>query len=278
MGSAAARLFLSAGFSVEGWTRGGTLPGVLPNVVCRAVDLGDATQVEAAPGSFDVVVQAASTRGGEVEDYRRLYLEGARNLKARFPSSAFIFVSSSSVYAQTGGEWVDETSPAAPTHERGEILRAAEDLVLDGGGSVARFAGVYGPGRSVLLRRVLENGAPSDPQPDRYVNQIHREDAAAAVVALADRGTGGQGIWNVVDDEPLLLSECYRWLAARLGRQLRSDATSPRSGKRGDSNKRVKNEKLRAIGWKPAFRSFKEGVGQSLFRTLPSLDSGNLRV
>jgi len=263
VGTAAARVFVAQGFEVEGWTRSGALPEKTPGVSSRAIDLCDRKRVEAAEGDFDVVIHAASTRGGDVDDYRCLYFDGAQNLKERFPSSKLIFVSSTSVYSQTGGEWVDENSAANPAHERGRILRAAEDAVLESRGCVARFAGVYGPGRSVLLRRVQNNEAPKNPQPDRYVNQVHRNDAAFALVALAEKGTAG--IWNVVDDQPLLLSECYRWLAGRLNRELCEEPVSDPPRKRGESNKRVRNEKLHRAGWNPAYPSFKEGAERTFF-------------
>ncbi len=268
VGIAAARLFLARKIGVEAWTRSGTLPEAMPDVICRGVDLGDWKQVEATKGEFDFVVHSASTRGGDADDYRRLYFEGARNLKRRFRSSTFIFVSSTSVYAQRDGEWVDENSPADPIHERGKILRAAEDFVVGADGCVARFAGVYGPGRSVLLRRVLDNEVPRNSQSDRYINQIHRDDAASALLALAENGKAGQGIWNVADDQPLLLSECYRWLGERLQRELRETERLPAAGKRGNSNKRIKNGKLRGIGWNPTFPSFKEGAERTLLSSL----------
>ncbi len=269
VGTAAARLFLAAGCAVEGWTRSGKLPEDSGDVASRAVDFADEARIKTAPGNFDVVIHAASTRGGDAPAYRRLYLDGIQNLRAQFPSARFIFVSSTSVYAQNSGEWVDEQSPAVPAHERGEILRKAEEVALSAGGSVARFAGIYGPGRSVLLSRVLENTAPRDLQPDRFVNQVHRDDAAAALCLLAVKGDLARGIWNVADDHPLLLSECYRWLAAQLKRELGSAAPALAAGrKRGNSNKRVKNSKLRGLGWVPEFPSFKEGAERTI---LPSL-------
>ena len=64
----------------------------------------------------------------------------------------FVFCSSTSVYGQTDGACVTEESPATPGRETGCILRETEDLVLQRTGTVARLAGIYGPGRSVLLR------------------------------------------------------------------------------------------------------------------------------
>lgn len=269
VGAAAAELFQEAGWEVEGWTRTG--PGALeapPGYDLRAIDLSDERQVRAAPGTFDLVIQAASTRGGGAAAYRHLYLEGARHLLERFTGAAFLFVSSTSVYGQRTGEWVTEASRAEPEHETGHILRATEDLVLERGGTVARFAGIYGPGRSALLRRVLRSEAVVNPGDDRFVNQVHRADAASALYRL-----GGDaamvGIYNVVDDLPLPLSECYRWLAERLQRTIPSSGLAPAAHKRGNTNKRVSNARIRGAGWAPRFPSFMEGMEKSV---LPGMD------
>ncbi len=263
LGTATAKLFLRAGYAVEGWTRSGTSDWeTAPAFEIRAVDVSAADAVMRAEGEFDVVIHCASTRGGDAADYEQVYGKGVENLRRRFSRAQLIFVSSTSVYPQRNGEWVDEASPAEPTHERGKILRAAEELVLGNSGSVARLGGIYGPDRSALLRRVLNGEAAIDLTSDRFVNQVHRDDAAEALLKLADLKSERR-IRNVVDNEPLLLRDCYRWLAERLHRPLVMGA-SPRPRKRGDSNKRVSNALLRSDGWEPQYPSFKEGMERSV--------------
>jgi nucleoside-diphosphate-sugar epimerase len=250
---------LEDGWSVEGWTRSGSPTA---GIKVHAVDLSEPDAVMRTEGDFDVVIHSASKRGGDAADYARVYRSGMENLLKRFSTSQFIFISSTSVYGQRDGEWVDETSPANPEHERGKILRAAEDLVLARSGRVARLAGIYGPGRSALLRRVLGNEAALDEATDRFVNQVHRDDAASALLKIA-QANGMTGIWNVADNEPLLLSDCYRWLAQKLNHALsESGPKTPR--KRGNSNKRVLNARLRNDGWVPQYPSFKEGMERSI--------------
>src|SRR5207237_624948 len=146
-----------------------------------AVDISNDNQVSAQTGNFDSVIHCASTRGGDADSYRRVYLNGVANLLRRFNGSRILFTSSTSVYAQTKGEVVTEESDAAPTHETGKILRAAEDLVLAQRGLIIRLGGIYGPGRSALLRKFLNSDAALDSENDRFVNQIHRDDAASAI-------------------------------------------------------------------------------------------------
>ncbi len=267
VGAATARLFQGAGWSVEGWTRSGQAelePGDTGRI--RAVDLGDRNQVRAAPGTFDVVIHSASSGGGGADSYRDVYLKGARHLCERFAEALIIFVSSTSVYAQRAGEWVTEESPAQPEHETGRILREAENVTLEHGGAVARLAGLYGPGRSALVQRTMRREAVIDPRQDRFVNQLHRDDAAAALFFLGHKPDAVRGqIYNVADDQPFRLSECYRWLAEKLDRPSPPLAeVSSSSRKRGDSNKRVRNTKLREAGWAPAYPSFIEGMEKSV--------------
>jgi nucleoside-diphosphate-sugar epimerase len=269
LGQATADLLLVRGWEVEGWTKSAEAAQNLafkPYSV-RAVDISDASQVSTCTGQFDAVIHCASTRGGDVDLYRQVYLEGLRNLLNRFGGSSILFVSSTSVYAQTGGEWATEESPAEPKHATGKILREAEQLALEHNAIVARLAGIYGPGRSHLLKSFLAGEALIDPENDRFTNQTHRDDAAAAVVLLLEQPSARREIFNVVDDEPILRSECYRWLAEKLNRPSASIARSTSTGKRGRGNKLVSNAKLRSLGWVPRYPTFVDGMEKSV---LPS--------
>ena len=266
LGQATADVFETAGWEVEGWTNSSKSARELSAKHYRvdALDISNARQVATRPGNFDAVIHCASTRGGDVDLYRSVYLIGARNLLDRFPEAKILFTSSTSVYAQSNGEWVTEESPAEPNQETGKILREAEQLVLARDGNVARLGGIYGPGRSFLLKRFLGGEAIVDPERDRFVNQIHRDDAAAALFLLVCRQSPGGGIYNVVDDRPILQSECYRWLAERLNRPAPPFGRSASKRKRGESNKRVSNAKLRTLAWVPRYSTFAKAMGKSI--------------
>ena len=266
LGQAVAELFLADAWEVEGWTKSADSAQPLSTkpYPVHAVDISREDQVRAQTGNFDAVIHCASTRGGDVDSYRRVYFDGAQNLLKRFGGSQILFTNSTSVYAQNDGDLVTEESPAEPKHETGIILREAEDLVLRNRGIVIRLGGIYGPGRSALLKKFLSGDAILDPESDRFVNQIHRDDAAAAIQLLVKRQESAGEIYNVVDDQPILLSECYRWLARTLNRPLPAAGRSKSKRKRGDSNKRVSNAKLRAIGWTPRYPNFAQGMEKSV--------------
>ena len=223
-------------------------------------DISDRVSVEAraALGPFDAIVHCASSGRGGAEEYRRVYLEGARNLSAVFAPAPLLFTSSTSVYAQTDGEWVTEESSADPARETGRLLRETEEFVVAQNGIVARLAGIYGPGRSVLLRKFFDGTAMIEGDGAKWINQAHRDDIASAIVHLVEARAGG--IFNVNDDQPLAQRELYGWLAERFAQPLPRSGPIDLNRKRGWTNKQVSNAKLRALGWVPHFPSFFDAV------------------
>src|SRR4051812_38833846 len=221
VGEATADLFHSAGWNVEGWVRSQDSAARLSAKPYRVglVDISQRDEIAEQTEAFDVVIHCASSRGGDAEAYRQIYLNGARHLLENFRKAKILFTSSTSVYAQRDGSWVTEESETKPLRETSRILLEVEKLILEKGGIIARLAGIYGPRRSALLSKFLNATATIDPNNDRFVNQVHRDDIASALFLLLTRKaqTSAQ-IYNVVDDEPLLQSECYRWLAQRLNR------------------------------------------------------------
>src|SRR4029450_5130297 len=236
VGQATADLFHAAGWDAEGWTASEKSAAALsakPYPICQ-VDISNRDQVAERPGIFDAVVHCASSRGGGLESYRQIYLNGARNLLNRFKK--MLLTSGTSVYAQREGSWVTEESEPKPVRETGQVLLETEKMVLGRDGTVVRPAGIYGPGRSALLSKFLAGTAIIDPKNDRFVNQVHRDDIASAIFFLLTRETQRTQIYNVVDDRPMLRTECYRWLAQRLNRPLPPIGKSMGPRKRGDSN------------------------------------------
>lgn len=231
-----------------------------PVVAC---DISDAAHVEKALGRWyglDAVVHCASSgRGGE-DAYRAVYLRGAQNLGGGLCARHVVFTSSTSVYAQTDGGWVNEESAAEPDRETGRILRQTEDWVLGHGGAVARLAGIYGPGRSVLLRKFFSGEARIEGDGRRWINQVHRDDAASALAFLAGRRI--PGVFNVGDDFPVSQKDLYESLAQKFRCPVPAEAEVNLNRKRGWTHKRVSNQKLRNAGWSPAYPSFFEAVEQ----------------
>ena len=270
VGRATADLFHAASWDAEGWTASKKSAAALstrPYPVYQ-VDISNRDQVAEHPGTFDAVIHCASSRGGGVESYRQIYLNGVRNLLDRFARTKMLFTSSTSVYAQRDGSWVTEESETKPACETGGVLLETEKLVLDRRGTVARLSGIYGPGRSALLSKFLAGTAIIDPEKDRYVNQVHRDDIASALFVLVSGEWQQRQIYNVVDNQPMLQSDCYRWLAERLNRPLPPIRALTEQPKRGGTNKRVSNAKLRSLRWTLQYPTLADGMEKSI---LPGL-------
>ena len=206
-----------------------------------------------------LAIYAVSSGGGTAADYAAVYRDGLRRVIESWHPQKLIFVSSTSVYAQEDGSWASEDSPTLPEREPARILLEAEHIALNTGGIVARFSGLYGPGRSLLLRKFLAHEAVVETGIPRYLNHIHRDDGATALLQLAESGVPGS-IYNVSDDTPATQPEVIRWIADFLDRPLPPEGASPISRKRSNSSKRISNTKLRALGWKPLYPSYKDAL------------------
>jgi nucleoside-diphosphate-sugar epimerase len=270
VGEATADLFHSVGWNVEGWVHSKESAArlSLKPYSIHSIDISQRGAVAKGAGAFDAMIQCASSRGGDVEAYRQIYLNGARHLVETFPNAKILFTSSTSVYAQRDGSWVTEESETKPLRETSRILLEVEKLILENGGIVTRLAGIYGPQRSALLGKFLNGTATIDPNDDRFVNQVHRDDIALALFLLLNREVQESAqIYNIVDDQPLLQSACYGWLAQRLNRPLPPIRKSEQPRKRGNTNKRVSNAKLNQLGWTPHYPTFGDAMEKSI---LPS--------
>jgi nucleoside-diphosphate-sugar epimerase len=185
------------------------------------------------------------------------------------------FTSSTVVYAQSAGEWVDEASPTEPVHFAGTRMLEAERLLLRAPfpATVLRLGGIYGPGRIGLIERIRRGEVVCAPGPPVYTNRIHRDDCAGVLRHLMIV-PGAERIYIGVDHEPAEECTVARWLAARLGapaprgvlgadRGVRRHRGPPRPRRRA-GNKRCRNAKLLGTGYVFRYPTFREGYGALL--------------
>jgi nucleoside-diphosphate-sugar epimerase len=206
------------------------------------------------PRDFDWVINCAASGGGSANEYRQLYLEGNRNLNtwlADRPPRKFVYTSSTSVYAQNDGSLVTEQSPTQPEAPTARVLVETEALLLAAARNqfpavILRAAGIYGPGRGHAFKQFLRGDARIEGDGSRYLNMIHREDLTGVILAALERGRPGE-IYNAVDNEPVSQAVFFGWLAAELKRPVPPTVAGEEElwRKRGVTNKRVSNAKLR---------------------------------
>ncbi len=264
LGSALAERLVSDGHDVWGLRR---RPALLPaGVQPLAADLGAPHSLKELPEALDLIFYMVSPGGPDDPHYRGAFVDGVRALQEalarqrRRPRRLF-FVSSTAVYGQQDGEWVDEKSPAEPLHHSGRRLLEGEELVRAGPipACVVRLGGIYGPRRSGLVDRVRTGRARHRKSPPQWTNRIHRDDAAGALRHLISLKRP-EPVYLGVDCEPCTDRVVLEWLAGVLGapppRAAADDELPERSTR---ANKRCRNQRLLASGYQFAYPTFREG-------------------
>jgi nucleoside-diphosphate-sugar epimerase len=266
-----------------------------------AADVTDPDSLTALPDA-DAVVFAASSGGRGADAARRVYVEGLEHTISEYakrdePPERLVYTSSTGVYGDHSGDWVDESTPLDPQTEKTDVLAEAERVALETtaehgiDGTVARFAGLYGPDRYRLTRYL------DGPVTAGYLNMVHRDDAAGAVrffltgeessaqesraqesraqessrddptTELADIARGE--IVLVVDDEPVEKWTFADWLADECGVERPEKRTKEERLAAGDlsaaaerrilTSKRCRNDYLHDLGYEFAYPTFREG-------------------
>ncbi|MFB6218695.1 MAG: SDR family NAD(P)-dependent oxidoreductase, partial [Halobacteriaceae archaeon] len=172
--------------------------------------------------------------------------------------------SSTGVYGDHGGDWVDEETPVAATTPKTEVLVEAERVARESGldATVVRFAGLYGPGR-YRLERYLDG-----PVVEGYLNMLHRDDAAG-VLRFVLEADPGDAVLLAADDEPAWKPEFAAWLAEQCGVEPpRAESVDERAAREGLSaaarrrlrtQKRCSNARLHELGYEFAYPTYREG-------------------
>lgn len=221
-------------------------------------DVLDPASLRSLPTASTVLYAVGMDRSAG-KSMRDVYVGGLGNvLDALPPGGRFVYVSSTSVYAQTGGEWVTEDSATEPTEEAGRVVLETEQLLRSRrpDAIVLRFAGIYGPDR-LLRRQPILKGEPLVGDPEKWLNLVHVEDGADAVLAAEEFGESGE-TYNVADDEPMTRRAFYTLLAELLNAP--PAAFDPRP-EPGAANRRVSNRAARErLKWAPRYPSYREGL------------------
>ncbi|HAS51203.1 MAG TPA: NAD(P)-dependent oxidoreductase [Gammaproteobacteria bacterium] len=278
IGTTLGRALTRAGHEVWGLKRH---PADLPAPIQPlAADLTDPATLCALPPELDAIIYSAAAAGFSEAHYQAAYSDGVRNVlnalrQAGQHPQRLLFTSSTSVYAQHQGEWVDEDSPAEADGFSGRCIREGEQLMWDSGwpAIVVRFGGIYGPGRTRLIDSVREGSAVCSNSPPIYTNRIHRDDCARVLEHLLQYPEP-QPLYLAVDDDPAPLNDVLNGLADQLGvprppvveqSPLKPGAETRRDpATRMRASKRCCNARLRASGFQFRYPSYREGYAELL--------------
>jgi nucleoside-diphosphate-sugar epimerase len=247
-----------AGAEVHGLRRH---PRHLPaGITPLAADLlADPDLSDRLPPGLDQVYYILTPQTTDDAGYKAAFVTGLTRLLEALSASGnararVIFVSSTGVYGQDQGEWVDEASVTEPTRFSGRRLLEAETCLRrhPGVSVVVRFAGIYGPERDSLVRRV-RSGRPCTEPPPRYTNRIHEDDCIGVLTHVGQLAAPAP-LYIGVDDAPCTQCEVMDWLASALGQQ------PPRRTPGGtQSGRRCLNQRLRASGYRFRYPSYRQG-------------------
>ena len=248
------------GYQVWGLNRNPS--NISPPVIPLEGDLTAPYLQEILPPDIDLFIYLATPSSREETAYRKTYIDGLSNLlrvlhESPHPIERFLFSSSTSVYGQNRGEWIDEESETSPSNFRGKILIEAESRVRQSPlpGQIARIGGLYGLNPP---RWLLHHEKPTicpEPFNPSFTNRIHRDDAATALVHLLTRPLD-RSTYLLVDCQPTQAGEIDRWV--RLQKDLPQAAPTPQNT--GKSGKRCSNRRLLESGFRFRYPTYREGA------------------
>lgn len=227
-------------------------------------DLADPASLAGLPRGITRLAYLPAPGGRSEDLYRAVFTDGLRHVLARLDTSRLrrlVFVSSSAVYGEHHGAWIDEDTPEAPQGFNGRVLLESEQwLAAQHLPAVRlRLAGLYGPGRVQLIDRLRAGQARAPRHPPHWANRMHIDDAAAAVDHLLHLPEP-LPVYLGCDDTPLPLHELYGCLARLAGAEQPPEGPPPA----GVGSKRMRNARLRASGLALAWPDAREGYAALL--------------
>jgi nucleoside-diphosphate-sugar epimerase len=258
VGNALASRLLSAGHKVWGLRR--RVEELVDGVEPLPIDLSQAITPSSLPPQLDVVFYTAAAGSFDEAAYKCAYHDALLHLVDALQAShqspqRFIFTSSTSVYHQQDGAWVNESSDLQPENFSGQWVLAGEKCVgnLPWRGVSVRFGGIYGPERQGIVQSVRGQQARLMPGPPVYTNRIHRDDCVGVLLHVMNLHNPKPS-YVAVDDEPTPYNDVLTWMAKSLA------LPPPKSGAaRRQTNKRCSNRALKESGYTFVYPTFREG-------------------
>jgi nucleoside-diphosphate-sugar epimerase len=301
LGARVGKRLIEQGQSVIAVTRSPLRADLLSKDGFRVI-IGDLAQVH---GSFPIpavrsILFAVGFDRSQGQTAEQVWLQPVRRLLAQLPASVqrFVYISTTGVYGDAEGGWLDEDSPTLPTRDSSRVALAVEQLLQSPPDSrdesssslethprvqsvVLRLAGIYGPGR-VPQRESILSGEPIAANPDSFLNLIHVDDAIEVVLQALNPENLLPRILpcviNVADDHPVLRRDYYQAIADRYGvANVRFDTTAMKEDdRRRGSNKKVSNRRLKSwLKQELRYPDYRKGLHQIISSEASSADEVN---
>jgi nucleoside-diphosphate-sugar epimerase len=252
------------GWNVIGVRRHPAAESPFPQVALDVLANPEGLKALPAP---DFVVYTVTPSQRTEAAYQAAYVEGVRQVLSVLsaPLRRFVLVSSTGVYHQSQGEWVDETTAAIPQGFSGKALLDGETLVRHSGlpATVVRLSGIYGPGRHRLIERARSQ-QPAVRHPPAWTNRIHRDDAVGFVAHLLRQCHAGLPLHDLylgTDDVP-----ATEWDVMCAVHELLDLPPPAEKAGSDDQNKRLRNTRLQQSGYVLRFPGYREGYADMIRR------------
>jgi nucleoside-diphosphate-sugar epimerase len=269
IGGGFAKKMVTQGHDVWGMRRSDKEVG--EGITTISADVADIeTLIDRIPDQLDYVIYSIASPEFSEEGYDKFYVHGLMHILALLKQmhqnvKRILFVSSTSVYPHHDGSLVDEHTVVEPTAFAGRKMHEAEEKLLssDFPGSVVRFSGIYGPGRTRMINQA-KSGAHCDPEPDVWTNRIHRDDCIGVLDFLINQDIAGkklESIYLASDSQPAPLFEVFEWLKDRIG-DVEPDHDVPEVSRRG--NKRCVSKQLTDAGYQFKYPNYQIGYEEIL--------------
>lgn len=270
IGHRVAKRLVSIGAEVTGVCRTPEAKPQHPDINLIAADITNEQELYALfERHWDHVIITLTPAASGDDRYHRGYVVPCRHLQQVLAQQShqpsIVYVSSTGVYAQRDGEWIDEHSDTSPSSASGKALLQAEALIqsLPGTRIILRCSGIYGEGRDFMLRQIA---ADSVQLRDSWTNRIHQDDVAGFIVHLVTSVSHPEPVYLLNDDEPVKQYEVYQWLAQQMKVTLHGEIDS-NVGSRG--SKRCKNTRMKSTGYSLQYANYRKGY-QPMLESLRS--------
>ncbi len=217
------------------------------------------------PEELDGLVYAVSADTSTEEAYRAAYVSGLghvlHTLREQGQRPRVIFVSSTGVYHQDDGSWLNEDSPTQPRGFSGRLLLEGESLLHASGlpATVVRLSGIYGPGRERLIDSVRHGSARRVRDSKAVLNHIHRDDCAGAIAHVLSLPNAAS-LYLATDNEPAYKNEILVWIAQQCGVEAPPEVDAePNPTIHRGGHRFYSNQRLRDCGYHFQYPTYREG-------------------
>ena len=213
-----------------------------------------------SPTDYRAIIVSVGSSESNPEGYQQSYISGLQSVikwSSAYQGKLF-FTSSTSVYSRVSDQWIDENTPPAPDDWRGETILQAEQLLAGHPNSLAtvfRLGGIYGQERS----RFLTTRRPNNTGDNSYLNLIHVNDAASAIIKAVAAEQDLAPLYNLTDNHPFTRRELQEYLLQRIPDL--PESTAVRQHRTRITNRRIRSELIQKdLQWKPEYPSVFEAI------------------